>query len=73
LYQWEDIAPLTKTGIPELTYTWWMVRRFTAWAAKVPDTHLPPHDKENLSEKDYAFLAKDIFWDKTLLGQMNNI
>jgi hypothetical protein len=73
LYQWEDIAPLSKTGILELTYTWWMVRRFAAWAAKVPDTHLPPHDKENLSEKDYAFLAKDIFWDKTFLGQMNNI
>ncbi|HVQ00627.1 MAG TPA: hypothetical protein VMT57_03850 [Candidatus Thermoplasmatota archaeon] len=73
LYQWEDIAPMSKTGVPELTYTWWMVRRFVAWAAKVPDTHLPPHQKEGLSEKDYASLKKDIFWDGSLLGQMNNI
>ncbi len=73
LYQWEDIAPMSKTGVQELTYAWWMVRRFVAWAAKVPDDHLPPRHEEQLSEKEYAVLVKDIFWDGTLLGQMNNI
>ena len=73
LYQWEDIAPLSKTGVQELTYTWWMVRRFVAWAAKVPDAHLPPRHKEELSEKEHGLLVKDIFWDGTLSGQMNNI
>jgi hypothetical protein len=73
LYQWEDVAPLSKTGIPELTYTWWIVRRFVAWAAKVPDAHLPPHHKEDLTEKEYAPLSKDIFWDGSLLSQMKNI
>jgi len=73
LYKWEDVAPISKTGVTELTYTWWMVRRFVAWTAKVPDTHLPPRHKENLTEKEYALLAKDIFWDGSLLGQMNDI
>jgi putative intracellular protease/amidase len=73
LYQWEGITPLSKTGVQELTNTWWMVRRFVAWAAKVPDDHLPPRHEEKLSEEAYAFLAKDIFWDGSLLGQMNNI
>jgi len=73
LHQWQDIAPMSKNGVPELTYTWWMVRRFVAWAAKVPDTDLPPRHEEKLSAEDYALLKKDIFWDGTLISQMNNI
>jgi glutamine amidotransferase-like uncharacterized protein len=36
LYRWVD-------GTQESwTYNWWMVRRSIAWAAGIPDTHLPP-------------------------------
>jgi len=73
LYKWEDIAPLSQNAKDELTHTWWMVRRFVAWAAKVPDNHLPPIQKEELTKKDKSILSKNIFWDGTLLNQMENI
>jgi glutamine amidotransferase-like uncharacterized protein len=73
LYKWEDIAPLSENAKDELTHTWWMVRRFVAWAAKVPDNHLPPIQKEELTEKDKSILLKNVFWDGTLLNQMENI
>jgi len=72
LYHWEDIAPLSKDATAELTHTWWMVRRFVAWAAKVPDTDLPPIEKAVLT-KEQAFLVKNIFWDGSLENQMENI
>jgi hypothetical protein len=72
LYQWEDIASLSKNGSPELTHTWWMVRRFVAWAAKVPEKHLPPIEKAVLT-KEQSFLVKNIFWDGSLQNQMENI
>jgi len=72
LYQWEDIAPLHKDGAAELTHTWWMVRRFVAWAAKVPDQDLPPLEKVVLT-KNQAFLLQGIQWDGTLKNQMENI
>ena len=73
LYKWEDIAPLSQNAKDELTHTWWMVRRFVAWAAKVPDDHLPPIQKEELTEKDKSILLKNVFWDGSLLNQMENI
>ncbi len=72
LYQWEDIASLSKDASDELTHTWWMVRRFVAWAAKVPDTDLPPIEKVILT-KEQSFLIKDLFWDGSLQNQMDNI
>jgi hypothetical protein len=72
LYQWEEIAPLSKDGASELTHTWWMVRRFVAWAAKVPENDLPPIEKVELT-KEQGFLLKNISWDGTLKNQMENI
>ena len=72
LYHWEGIAPLSKDATAELTHTWWMVRRFVAWAAKVPDTDLPPIEKAVLT-KEQMVLVKRIFWDGSLQNQMENI
>jgi glutamine amidotransferase-like uncharacterized protein len=73
LYKWEDIAPLSQNAKDELTHTWWIVRRFVAWAAKVPDDHLPPIQNDELTEKDKSMLLKNVFWDGSLLNQMENI
>jgi len=73
LYKWEDIEPFSQNAEDELTHTWWMVRRFVAWAAKVPDTHLPPIQKEKLTDNDKSLLLKNVFWDGTLRNQMENI
>jgi hypothetical protein len=73
LYKWEEIAPLSKNAITELTNSWWMVRRFVAWAAKVPDDHMPPILGGDIIEKDLSMLSKNIFWDGSLLNQMKNI
>lgn len=72
LYHWEDIASLSKNAQKELTHTWWMVRRFVAWAAKLPDDHLPPLDAEDRIDEQHTLL-KNIFWDGSLLNQMENI
>lgn len=73
LYKWEDIAPLSQNAEDEITHTWWMVRRFVAWTAKVPDDHLPPLHKEKLTDNDKSILLKNVFWDESLLNQMENI
>jgi hypothetical protein len=39
----------------------------------VPDDQLPPIQKEELMEKDKSILSKNVFWDGTLLNQMENI
>ena len=72
LYEWKDIALLSRDASAELTHTWWMVRRFVAWAAKVPDTHLPPIEKIILT-KEQSYLVKNIFWDGSLKTQMDYI
>ncbi len=72
LYQWENIASLSKDMTAELTHTWWMVRRFVAWAGKVPDNALPPIEKPVLT-KEQSFLSKKITWDGSLQDQMENI
>jgi glutamine amidotransferase-like uncharacterized protein len=73
LYRWKDIKPLSETVEDELTYTWWVVRRITAWAAKVPDDQLPPITKGKITEEAKAILSKNIFWDGSLIHQMKNI
>ena len=50
-----------------------MLRRFVAWAAKVSDEHLPPMIKGEITEKVRKKLENNIYWDGTLLNQMNNI
>ncbi len=72
-HRWEEINPLSKTCVEELTYTWWIVRRMTAWAAKVSDEELPPIEKQEINEKIKELLKKNIFWDGTLKNQMDNI
>jgi hypothetical protein len=72
LYQWRDIASLSENAYAELTHTWWMVRRFVAWAAKVPDGHLPPIQKDE-SLKEKSILTKNVFWDGSLQNAMENI
>ena len=42
LFRWEDRVPWDQTPEDEFTYTWWIVRRSIAWAAKLPDNALPP-------------------------------
>jgi len=73
LYKWKGIAPLGKTAKKELTNTWWMVRRFVAWAAKIPDNQLPPINGNEINEKEISIILKNIFWDGSLLNQMKNI
>ena len=72
LHRWNDIQPFSKTMQKEMTYTWWMVRRFIAWAAKVPDADLPPITLGELTEKT-QLLISNVFSDGDILNQMENI
>ena len=72
LHRWKNIRPLSKTAIDEFTHTWWMVRRFVAWAAKVPDIHLPPISKGETTEKAKTIVS-EIFYDGDIINQMKNI
>jgi hypothetical protein len=73
LYKWEEINPLSKNVLKELTHTWWMVRRFTAWAGKVADNHLPPIKKEDITEREKILISNNILWDGSVLDQLKNI
>jgi hypothetical protein len=73
LHQWQGIQPLSKNARKELMHTWWMVRRFVAWAAKVPDDQLPPIQGEEITKDTDALLKSNIFWDGSLLNQIKNI
>ncbi len=73
LHKWKEITPLSKTLKNELTHNWWMVRRFAAWAAKVPDEHLPPIQQEEITEKEKSIISNNIFWSGSLWDQMKNI
>ena len=72
-YRWENIKPLSKNLIFELTYTWWIIRRMTAWAAKVPANHIPPISRENINDEIKKIIDQNIFWDGSLIDQMKNI
>jgi hypothetical protein len=72
LHRWKNIRPLSNDGFDELTHTWWMVRRFVAWAAKVPDTHLPPILKGEKTENVKRILS-EINYDRDIINQMKNI
>ena len=72
-HRWNNIDSLSKTVEDEFTYTWWVVRRITAWAAKVPDNHLPLISKGKITEDAKLILSENIFWDSSLIDQMKNI
>ena len=72
-HRWHDIKPLSKTLSDEFTATWWLVRRFVAWTAKIPDKHLPPIEKGIMNEDVQKILSENIFWDGTIVNQMKNI
>jgi hypothetical protein len=72
-HQWKNIKKLSEKTPDELSYTWWIVRRIVAWAAKVPDNHLPPIEKGKITEKDWEILSKRIFWDGRLISQIREI
>ena len=72
-HQWKNIAKLSDKAIEELTHTWWIVRRIVAWAAKVPDNHLPPIEKEKITKKEEKILSKQVFWDGHIISQIRDI
>jgi hypothetical protein len=72
-HKWENIDKLSKELIDEFTNTWWIVRRFTAWAAKIPDNQLPPIEKGIINDEAKKILSENVFWDGTLKNQMFNI
>jgi hypothetical protein len=73
LHCWKNIAKLSETLDDELTHNWWMVRRFVAWAAKTPDSRLPPIQREKTTKEIRSFLMKQVFWDGSLINQMEHI
>ncbi len=73
LHQWKNIS-LSKEKIPTaLTSTWWLVRRMVAWAAKIPDDHLPPIIPEKDNKKIHDIISRNIIWDETVDHQIRNI
>ncbi|UCF50376.1 MAG: hypothetical protein JSU91_02530 [Thermoplasmatales archaeon] len=73
LHQWREIKSFSNNVKDELTHTWWMIRRFTAWVAKVPDNHLPPIEKNDINEKEKTIIKNNIFWDGSFINQIKNI
>ncbi len=72
-HKWKEIKPFSKDFIDELTYTWWVLRRFAAWAGKVPDADMPPIEKGKINEIAKKIIKENIYWDKTLISQIKNI
>jgi glutamine amidotransferase-like uncharacterized protein len=72
-HKWNEINKLSKDLIDEFTHTWWIVRRLSAWAAKIPDDQLPPIEKGIINNKAKKILSENVFWDGTLKNQMFNI
>lgn len=72
-HAWKDIQSLSKTLEKELTHTWWIVRRLTAWAGKVPDNELPPITTGPMTKEVQELIKTNIYWDGTLQDQIENI
>jgi hypothetical protein len=73
LHQWKNIDKISSDFRKEFTYTWWIVRRFVAWAAKVPDEDLPPIEQGEMNDEAKKILSSNVMWDGSLIDQMNNI
>lgn len=72
-HKWIDISPLSNNIEKELTYTWWLVRRFVAWTAKIPDDEFPPIQSDKINEKIKLFISENVFWNGSFVSQMKNI
>jgi glutamine amidotransferase-like uncharacterized protein len=73
LYKWKNIDKLSNTLENELTYNWWILRRFIAWCAKIPKSELPPIEKGKDGKRAKEILKNKIYWDGSLLNQIDNI
>jgi hypothetical protein len=73
LHKWKKIDSFSHFSDKELTHNWWMVRRFVAWAAKIPDNHLPPIDEKEKYEKLEPLISEHIYWDGSFHNLINNI
>jgi hypothetical protein len=73
LHQWKDVEPLSHSLQKEATQNWWILRRFVAWAAKVPDTDLPPKELGEITKEVMEGILKNIVWDGTFLQQIQSI
>ena len=73
LHKWKDINPLSKSVKDELTHSWWILRRFVAWAAKVPDDNLPPIESKELTEREKKIITNNIICSGNLLDRIKNI
>lgn len=73
LHRWKDINLISETVNDSLTHTWWVVRRITAWTAKVPDKDLPPIEKGKINQQVEPIIKNNIYWDGTLINQIKNI
>ncbi|RLF58504.1 MAG: hypothetical protein DRN27_05260 [Thermoplasmata archaeon] len=73
LHQWTQIDSFSETAIEELTHTWWLVRRMVAWTANIRNEDMPPKEIEILNEKEKKILETNVFWNHTLLHQIQNI
>ncbi len=72
-HYWNDIKPFSNNFEKELTYNWWILRRLIAWAAKVPDSHLPPMQKGKITKEIEENIISKIVWDGSFFSQMKNI
>jgi len=73
LHKWKNINKFSKDFKDELTHTWWMVRRFTAWAGKVPDDFLPPIEGNYFTKKEKKLISENIIYTSNLLEKLKNI
>lgn len=73
LHQWKNITLSKENMHHDLTYTWWLVRRMVAWAAKIHDDHFPPIEKQEKNSEVKRILNKNIFWDGSINDQIQNI
>ena len=70
--RWEGIETFSELEA-EVAATWWMVRRFVAWAGKVPDDALPPKEAVTLPAKVCRELFPYIVWDGSRENQFMTI
>jgi hypothetical protein len=55
-----------------MMHTWWIVRRFVAWAAKINEDHMPPIEYVDTSN-NLEMLKLENVYDGKLINQMKNI
>ncbi len=73
LYQWKNIFTLRNPLDNNITHTWWVVRRFIAWATKIPIKDYPPIEKQKQKPSEFKLISRNILWDGSLKNQMENI